>query len=169
MEKARKDKEAVSLAYHGNVVELWEKLVKEDVEIDLGSDQTSLHNPYAGGYYPVGLSFEEANEMMVEQPEDFQKQGGRIPETAGGCHQCHDGTRHVFLGLWECLSAGSRQGRSGHFSKQKESTGILPMSRISWAPCFLIMDLDLSAGSAAPLAKKILKQPMKLPARYWKK
>ena len=74
MEKARKQKEAVSLAYHGNVVELWEKLVKEDVEINLGSDQTSLHNPYAGGYYPVGLSYEDANKLMVEQPGIFQKQ-----------------------------------------------------------------------------------------------
>jgi len=74
MEKARKQKEAVSLAYHGNVVELWEKLVKEDVEINLGSDQTSLHNPYAGGYYPVGLSYEDANKLMVEQPGIFQQQ-----------------------------------------------------------------------------------------------
>jgi len=73
MEKARNEKEAVSLAYHGNVVDLWEKLVKEDVEIHLGSDQTSLHNPYAGGYYPVGLSYEDANKRMVEQPVDFQQ------------------------------------------------------------------------------------------------
>jgi urocanate hydratase len=74
MIKARNKKEAVSLAYHGNVVDLWEKLVKEDVEIHLGSDQTSLHNPYAGGYYPVGLSYEDANKRMVEQPADFQQQ-----------------------------------------------------------------------------------------------
>jgi urocanate hydratase len=74
MEKARKQNEAVSLAYHGNVVELWEKLVKEDVEINLGSDQTSLHNPFAGGYYPVGLSYENANKLMVEQPAIFQQQ-----------------------------------------------------------------------------------------------
>ena len=73
MEKARKHKEAVSLAYQGNVVDLWEKLVKEDVEIDLGSDQTSLHNPFAGGYYPVGLGFEEANAMMAEEPGGFQE------------------------------------------------------------------------------------------------
>ncbi|MCK4854312.1 MAG: urocanate hydratase, partial [Bacteroidales bacterium] len=72
MEKARKQKEAVSLAYHGNVVDLWEKLVKEDVEINLGSDQTSLHNPYAGGYCPVGLSHEDANRMMVESPDAFR-------------------------------------------------------------------------------------------------
>ncbi len=74
MEKARKQKEAVSLAYHGNVVDLWEKLVKDDVEINLGSDQTSLHNPYAGGYCPVGLSYEDATRMMVESPDAFRRQ-----------------------------------------------------------------------------------------------
>ena len=73
MEKARRQKEAVSLAYQGNVVDLWEKLVKEDVEVQLGSDQTSLHNPYAGGYYPVDLSYEDANRMMAEQPDTFRR------------------------------------------------------------------------------------------------
>ncbi len=71
-EKARKAGEAVSLAYQGNIVELWEKLAEEKVEIELGSDQTSLHNPHAGGYYPVSLSFEEANIMMTEDPEAFR-------------------------------------------------------------------------------------------------
>lgn len=73
MEKARREKEVISLAYHGNIVELWEKLVSGDVEIQLGSDQTSLHNPYAGGYYPVGLSFDEANVMMTGQPGLFRE------------------------------------------------------------------------------------------------
>lgn len=72
-EKARRGGEAVSLAYHGNVVDLWEKLVREDVEIQLGSDQTSLHNPYAGGYYPAGISFAEANAMMTSDPEAFRE------------------------------------------------------------------------------------------------
>jgi urocanate hydratase len=69
---AQKNKEAVSLAYQGNVVDLWEKLVKENIKIDLGSDQTSLHNPFAGGYYPVELSFEESNQMMTKNPELFK-------------------------------------------------------------------------------------------------
>ena len=73
MDKARSKKEAVSLAYQGNIVDLWEKLVKEHVEIAMGSDQTSLHNPFAGGYYPAGITFEEANEMMVRQPEAFRE------------------------------------------------------------------------------------------------
>lgn len=70
---AQKNKEAVSLAYLGNVVDLWEKLLIENIKIDLGSDQTSLHNPFAGGYYPVDLSFEESNQMMVENPVLFKK------------------------------------------------------------------------------------------------
>jgi urocanate hydratase len=71
-DRARRKKEAVSLAFRGNVVDLWEKLAREDFGIELGSDQTSLHNPFAGGYYPVGLSFEAANEMMVKNPGDFR-------------------------------------------------------------------------------------------------
>lgn len=67
------EKEVVSLAYQGNIVDLWQKLYEEDIKVILGSDQTSLHNPFAGGYYPVGLGFEEANKMMTEQPEIFKE------------------------------------------------------------------------------------------------
>ncbi len=74
IEKARQAKEAVSLAYRGNIVDLWEKLAASGVNIELGSDQTSLHNPYAGGYYPAGLSFEESNRMMASDPEGFRQQ-----------------------------------------------------------------------------------------------
>src|SRR3984885_5330194 len=70
---AVKNKEAISLAYQGNVVDLWEKLAKENFKIELGSDQTSLHNPFAGGYYPAGLSLEEANKLMVTNPSLFKK------------------------------------------------------------------------------------------------
>jgi urocanate hydratase len=73
IKKAKAEKEVVSLAYEGNVVDLWEKLDEENIRVDLGSDQTSLHNPWAGGYYPAGLSFEEANRMMVEEPETFKE------------------------------------------------------------------------------------------------
>lgn len=74
IEKARIQNEALSLAYQGNVVDLWEKLAKENIKVELGSDQTSLHNPWAGGYYPVGISFEDANKMMAENPEQFKKE-----------------------------------------------------------------------------------------------
>jgi urocanate hydratase len=70
---ARKKREAVSLAYQGNVVDLWEKLAEKNIKIDLGSDQTSLHNPFAGGYYPAGLSVEESNKMMAENPAEFKE------------------------------------------------------------------------------------------------
>ena len=71
--KARAAKETVSLAYQGNVVDLWERLAKDDVKVELGSDQTSLHNPWAGGYYPVGMSFEESKTMMAENPDEFKR------------------------------------------------------------------------------------------------
>ena len=71
---AQANKEAVSLAYQGNVVDLWERIVKEDIKVDVGSDQTSLHNPWAGGYYPVGLSLEESNQMMAENPDQFKEE-----------------------------------------------------------------------------------------------
>lgn len=70
--QAQANKEAVSLVYQGNVVDLWEKLAAEKIKVELGSDQTSLHNPWAGGYYPVGYSLEESNRMMAEDPEKFK-------------------------------------------------------------------------------------------------
>ncbi len=71
---AQANKEAVSLAYQGNVVDLWERLVKENMPVDIGSDQTSLHNPWAGGYYPAGLSLEESNAMMASNPDKFKEE-----------------------------------------------------------------------------------------------
>ncbi len=70
--KAKENKEAVSIAYLGNIVDLWEKFNEENIMVEIGSDQTSLHNPWAGGYYPAGYSFEESNRMMAEEPEEFR-------------------------------------------------------------------------------------------------
>ncbi len=70
--KAVADKKPVSIAYQGNIVDLWERLADEDIKVDLGSDQTSLHNPWAGGYYPAGFTLEESNEMMSSDPERFK-------------------------------------------------------------------------------------------------
>lgn len=75
---AQKQQETISIGYLGNIVDVWEKFDKENLHIDLGSDQTSLHNPWAGGYYPVGISFEEANEMMANKPELFKE---KVQET----------------------------------------------------------------------------------------
>ncbi len=76
--QAKSNQETVSIAYLGNIVEVWEKFDKDNVHIDLGSDQTSLHNPWAGGYYPVDMSFEEANNMMANNPELFKE---KVQET----------------------------------------------------------------------------------------
>ena len=73
VKKAKSNKEVVSIAYDGNIVDVWEKFEDENIFIDLGSDQTSLHNPWAGGYYPVGLSYEESNKMMANNPKEFKK------------------------------------------------------------------------------------------------
>ena len=70
---AVEQKKTVSMAYVGNVVDLWERLADEDIRVDLGSDQTSLHNPWAGGYYPAGMSLEESKAMMAEKPELFRE------------------------------------------------------------------------------------------------
>lgn len=71
--KAVEEKRVVSMAYVGNIVDLWERLAEENIRVDLGSDQTSLHNPWAGGYYPVDMSLEESNRMMAEAPEQFKE------------------------------------------------------------------------------------------------
>ena len=73
VKQAKHNKEAVSLAYKGNIVNVWQKFADENIHIDIGSDQTSLHNPWAGGYYPVGYSYEKSNVMMADQPEKFKK------------------------------------------------------------------------------------------------
>ncbi len=73
IKKATTGKETVSLAYVGNVVDLWERLADDNIKVDIGSDQTSLHNPWAGGYYPVGYSLEESQKMMAEEPERFKE------------------------------------------------------------------------------------------------
>lgn len=71
--KAVEERHVVSMAYVGNVVDLWERLAKDNIKVDLGSDQTSLHNPYAGGYYPVGMTLEESNKMMADDPDMFKE------------------------------------------------------------------------------------------------
>ena len=78
VQNAKNNKEVVSIAYQGNIVDVWEKFDEAELFIDLGSDQTSLHNPWAGGYYPAGQSFEESNRMMAEEPELFKE---KVQET----------------------------------------------------------------------------------------
>jgi len=73
VKKAKSEKEAVSIAYQGNIVDLWEKFADENIYVDMGSDQTSLHNPWSGGYYPAGLSFDESNILMADDPDSFRE------------------------------------------------------------------------------------------------
>lgn len=92
---ATENKEIVSIAYNGNIVDVWEKFDEENVFVDLGSDQTSLHNPWAGGYYPVGYSYEESNKMMAEQPEIFKE---KVKETL--CRHADAINRHTAKGTY---------------------------------------------------------------------
>ena len=75
---AKENKEAISIAYNGHIVDLWEKIIERNLNVDIGSDQTSLHNPWAGGYYPQGMSLEDANSLMVENPVVFKE---KVQET----------------------------------------------------------------------------------------
>jgi urocanate hydratase len=110
--KAQETKEIVSLAYLGNVVDVWERFADENLHIDLGSDQTSLHNPWAGGYYPVGLGFEEANELMASNPDLFKKkvQEGLVRHAAAINRHTDKGTYFFDYGnafLLEASRAGA--------------------------------------------------------------
>ena len=71
--EAKKEKQVISIAFQGNIVDLWEQLARNNIRVDIGSDQTSLHNPWAGGYYPAGISFEESNRMISADPEKFKE------------------------------------------------------------------------------------------------
>ena len=71
---AQEKKEVISIAYHGNIVEVWESFYDNKIKIDIGSDQTSLHNPWSGGYYPLGYTFKESNKLMHQDPEKFKKE-----------------------------------------------------------------------------------------------
>lgn len=93
--EAKRNKETVSLAYLGNIVDVWERFAFEEIQIDLGSDQTSLHNPWSGGYYPASLSFEAARTMMSARPEEFKKQ-----VQASLCRQATAIKHHVLRGTY---------------------------------------------------------------------
>ena len=95
VKKALENQEVVSIAYLGNVVDVWERFDEENLHIDLGSDQTSLHNPWAGGYYPIGFTFEESNEMMANEPERFKEE---VRKTL--CHHAAAINKHTQKGTY---------------------------------------------------------------------
>ncbi len=112
VKEAKRKEEVVSIAYHGNIVDVWEHFDKENILIDLGSDQTSLHNPWAGGYYPAGMTLEESNDMMASDPELFKEkvqESLRRHAEAVNAH-CKKGTYFFDYGnafLLECSRAGA--------------------------------------------------------------
>jgi urocanate hydratase len=116
--RAKRDREAVALAYQGNVVDLWEALAGSDIDVELGSDQTSLHIPYTGGYYPAGMSYDESNRLMVDDPATFKT---RVQETLrrhlAAVQRCVDrGMKFWDYGnafLLECSRAGCDIARPG--------------------------------------------------------
>ncbi len=127
IEKARAAKEAVSLAYQGNIVDLWEKFTEKNVKVELGSDQTSLHNPWAGGYYPVGISFDDANKMMAENPEQFKKEVQKtlIRHVAAINKMTKNGMYFFDYGNAFLLEAG-RAGADVYLPSQNKSSSIFP-------------------------------------------
>lgn len=110
-----------SIAYLGNIVDLWERLAERKIDVDMGSDQTSLHNPWAGGYYPVGLSYEQANQMMADEPEMFREkvQTSLQRQVAAIDQLCEQGMYFFDYGnafLLECSRAGANiQNNDGSF------------------------------------------------------
>lgn len=118
VKRAKQNKEVVSIAYHGNIVDVWEYFDKEHVHIDLGSDQTSLHNPWAGGYYPVGIAFEEANEMMAKNPELFKEKVQETLRRHANAIQKHTARGTYFFDYGNAfLLEASRAGAAVHLDK----------------------------------------------------
>ncbi len=129
--KAKQEKKIISFAYQGNVVEVWEEFDKENIHIDLGSDQTSLHNPWSGGYYPVGLSFEESKELMSNNPNKFRE---KVQESL--CRHAEAINQHTKKGtyffdygnafLLEASRAGAKvyQDKNGNFVTASEAVNI---------------------------------------------
>ena len=114
IERARKEKKPLSLGYAGNVVDLWKKLAEEGIPVDLGSDQTSLHNPYLGGYYPAGLPFDESNRMMNEDPDAFhEKVQESLRSQVRAINKLHDNGMYFWDYGNAFLLEASRAGADG--------------------------------------------------------
>ncbi len=141
---AKANKESVSLAYQGNIVEIWEHFDKEDIFIDLGSDQTSLHNPWAGGYYPVGMSLDESNEMMAKNPDKFKEkvQKSLHRQTEAINKHSKKGTYFFDYGnafLLEASRAGAKifKDKTGEFVSSSE----LDIKNTPWAYPSYVQDI----------------------------
>ena len=165
--KAVSERRVVSMAYVGNVVDLWERLAEEDIKVDLGSDQTSLHNPWAGGYYPVGYSLEESKRMMADEPERFKEAvqascaAKWLPSTSSLPTACTSSTMAM-------PSCSNRAALVPTFCARTDVSAIRRMCRTSWAPCSLTTVLVPSAGCARRATRKTSPLPTVSPPKCWK-
>ena len=148
--KALENKEIVSIAYLGNIVDVWEKFDQENLHIDLGSDQTSLHNPWAGGYYPVDISFEASNEMMANNPEQFKEEVQRTLRRHAAAINKHTAKGTYFFDygnafLLEASRAGADVMAENPIIRQRIQNTPLTF-RTLWALCVSTTVSDLSVG-----------------------
>jgi urocanate hydratase len=168
VKKAKENKETISIAYLGNIVDVWEAFYDAKIHIDLGSDQTSLHNPWAGGYYPVGQSFEDSNQMMANQPDLFKEKvqnSLRLHAAAINKHTAR-GTYFFDYGnafLLEASRAGAEVMASNGIDFKYPSYVQDIMD-----PCVLITGLALFVGYVLLEIQKILKKQMPLPVKFSK-
>ena len=164
--KAVADKRTVSMAYVGNVVDLWERLADEDMHVDLGSDQTSLHNPWAGGYYPVGLTLEESKRMMAEEPEKFKEcVRASLRRQCAAINKLADKGMYFFDYGNAFLLESSRAGAD----IMTASSAIRPMFRTSWARCSLTTASVPSAGFAPRAIPRTSRPPTAWQPKCWRK
>lgn len=171
VEAVRRNGESRSFAYHGNVVDLWEFLAANKFMVDIGSDQTSLHNPWSGGYYPVGLSFEESNELMVGEPEKFQNAVQvSLQRQVNAINTLVENGMYFFdygnAFLLECSRAGANvNNREGYFRYNSYVQDILgPLcfdygfGPFRWICCSNNpRDLEITDGIAAGVLEDLLK------------
>lgn len=166
--KAVEEKRVVSMAYVGNVVDLWERLADENIRVDLGSDQTSLHNPWAGGYYPVGQSLEESKRMMPKPPKSLKRRyksrsAVRLqPSTGSPQKACTSSTTAM-------LSYSNQVAQEPTSWAKTESSVIHPTCKTSWGRCSSTMVSARSDGYARRATRKIWQQPTASQPKFSKK
>ena len=117
---AKAKKEKPSIAFHGNIIEVWKAFYKEKIFIDIGSDQTSLHNPFSGGYYPIGISFEESNKMIKKDPENFKKLVQKSLRTHVKYINKHTDRGTYFFDYGNAFLLESGRANANIFNKEKE-------------------------------------------------
>jgi urocanate hydratase len=148
--KAKETKEVISIAYDGNIVDVWEKFDKENIYIDLGSDQTSLHNPWDGGYYPVGMSLEESNKMMKDNPELFKEKVQDSLKRHADAVNKHTVKGTYFFDYGNAFLLEASRAGADVMADDGISFKYPSMCRISWGLCVSILVSVLSDGYVHP-------------------